>query len=190
MRWGNGCRVRGSGFRVSPWGGAAFDYVRKRFGGFNRFRGFNGGGAAHKNIEAPRSIDGGDARKWYFRGKGFKRSSRRGIAVFSYRKPSPRGEGAPKGRIGHWRYESERGNAFQAGDVRQSPSADFSKRRCPKVVCKSLVISNPCGLTYVGANPASLRSAAPSRGRGERMRLCDVRLRLWKAAVRSPKFKV
>ena len=48
MRWGNGCRVRGSGFRVSPWGGAAFDYVRKRFGGFNRFRGFNGGGAAHK----------------------------------------------------------------------------------------------------------------------------------------------
>ena len=67
---------------------------------------------------------------------------------------------------------------------------DDETGRCPKVVCKSLVISNPCGLTYVGANPASLRSAAPSRGRGERMRLCDVRLRLWKAAVRSPKFKV
>ena len=67
---------------------------------------------------------------------------------------------------------------------------DDETGRCPKVVCKSLVISNPCGLTYVGANPASLRSAAPSRGRGERMRLCDVRLRLWKAAVRSQKFKV
>ena len=67
---------------------------------------------------------------------------------------------------------------------------DDETGRCPKVVCKSLVISNPCGLTYVGANPASLRSAAPSRGRGERMRLCDVRLRLWKEAVRSPKFKV
>ena len=25
----------------------------------------------------------------------------------SYRQPSPRGEGAPKGRIGHWRYERE-----------------------------------------------------------------------------------
>ena len=39
---------KGSGFGVSPWGGAPFDCVRKRFGGFNRFRGFNGGGAAQK----------------------------------------------------------------------------------------------------------------------------------------------
>ena len=67
---------------------------------------------------------------------------------------------------------------------------DDETGRCPKVVCKSLVISNPCGLTYVGANPASLRSAAPSRGRGERMRLCDVRLRLWKAEVSGQKSKV
>ena len=51
----------------------------------------------------------------------------------SYRKPSPRGEGAPKGRIGHWRYEREWGNAFQAGDLRQQASADFGKRRCAKV---------------------------------------------------------
>ena len=64
--WGLRFRVQGSGFRVSPWGGAPFDYVRNRFGGFNRFRGFNGGGAAHKNMEAPRSIDGGDARRWHF----------------------------------------------------------------------------------------------------------------------------
>ena len=25
--------------------------------------------------------------------------------------PSPRGEGAPKGRIGHWRYERQMGKA-------------------------------------------------------------------------------
>ena len=31
----------------------------------------------------------------------------------SYRQPSPRGEGAPKGRIGHRRYERERGKASQ-----------------------------------------------------------------------------
>ena len=52
-------------FRVSPWGVPPFDYRRKRFGGFNRFRGVGGGGAAHKNMEAPRSINSGDARKRY-----------------------------------------------------------------------------------------------------------------------------
>ena len=153
------------------------------------------------------------------------------MTVFPYRQPSPRGEGAPKGRIGHRRYERGWRNASQVDDLRKHPihrsavplpqwgrqigggfaeiddevaavlafvishttflaAQDDETGRCPKVVCKSLVISNPCGLTYVGANPASLRSAAPSRGRGERMRLSDVRLRLWKAAVRSPKFKV
>ena len=188
MRWGNGCRVRGSGLARGV--GRPLITCERGSAGLTGSEGSMGGGAAHKNIEAPRSIDGSDARKWYLGGKGFKRSSRRGIAVFSYRKPSPRGEGAQKGRIGHWRYESERGNAFQAGDVRQSPSADFSKRRCPKVVCNSLVIPIPCGLTYVGANPASLRLAAPSRGRGERMRLSDVRLRLWKAEVSGQKSKV
>ncbi len=39
--------------------------------------------------------------------------------------PSPRGEGAPQGRIGHRRYESVRRNAYQAGDLRQQPSACF-----------------------------------------------------------------
>ncbi|MBD9031766.1 MAG: hypothetical protein EGR19_06150 [Dialister sp.] len=37
--------------------------------------------------------------------------------VFSYRQPSPRGEGAPQGRIGHWRYEREREGVSQAGDL-------------------------------------------------------------------------
>ena len=31
-------------FRVSPWGAPSFDYMRKRFSGFNRFRGFKKGG--------------------------------------------------------------------------------------------------------------------------------------------------
>ena len=32
--------------------------------------------------------------------------------------PSPRGEGAPKGRIGYWRYERERERESQADDLR------------------------------------------------------------------------
>ena len=35
--------------------------------------------------------------------------------------PSPRGEGAPKGRIGHWRNERERGGSSQVGDIREHP---------------------------------------------------------------------
>ena len=50
-------RVQGSGFGVSPSGVVPFDYVQKRFSGFNRFRRFNGGGAAHKNMEAPRRFE-------------------------------------------------------------------------------------------------------------------------------------
>ena len=46
--------VYGSGFRVSLWGAPFFDYMLKRFSGFN---GFNGGGAAHKNMEAPRRFE-------------------------------------------------------------------------------------------------------------------------------------
>ena len=34
------------------------DCLRKRGSGFYWFRGFSGGGAAHKNIEAPQSMDG------------------------------------------------------------------------------------------------------------------------------------
>ena len=58
------------GLGVSPWVEVPFDYVRKRFSGFNRFNrfsgfsGFNGGGAAHKK-EAPQSINNGDAMSWH-----------------------------------------------------------------------------------------------------------------------------
>ena len=45
------------GGQVSPWGVLSFDYVRKRFSGFNRFRREGGGGAAHKNMEAPRRFE-------------------------------------------------------------------------------------------------------------------------------------
>ena len=45
------------------------------------------------------------------------------MTVFPYRQPSPRGEGAPKGRIGHRRYERGWKNASQAGDLRKHPSA-------------------------------------------------------------------
>ena len=32
-----------------------------------------------------------------------------------------KGEGAPKGRIGYWRYERERGGSSQVGDIREHP---------------------------------------------------------------------
>uniref|UniRef100_UPI003FEE0F41 hypothetical protein n=1 Tax=Dialister sp. TaxID=1955814 RepID=UPI003FEE0F41 len=67
-------------------------------------------------------------------GSGFKvQGSRGGFAAFFLEdgilvsQPSPLGEGAPQGRIGHRRYESARGNVFQAGDLRQHPSACFCK---------------------------------------------------------------
>ena len=45
------------------------------------------------------------------------------LTVFPYRQPSPRGEGAPKGRIGHRRYEREWEGASQVDDLRKHPSA-------------------------------------------------------------------
>ena len=44
------------------------------------------------------------------------------LTVFPYRQPSPRWEGAPKGRIGHWRHEREREGASQIDDLRKHPS--------------------------------------------------------------------
>ena len=58
--------------------------------------------------------------------------------------PSPRGEGAPKGRIGYWRYERERGGSSQVGDIREHLSADFFiKGRYQVAVLKALVPSSP-----------------------------------------------
>ena len=43
--------------------------------------------------------------------------------AFPDTKPSPRGEGAPKGRIGQERYERERGRSSQVRRLREYPSA-------------------------------------------------------------------
>ena len=67
------------------------------------------------------------------------------MTVFPYRQPSPRGEGAPKGRIGHRRYERRVGRSVSSRRFMKAP-----ERRKKE------------------ANPASLRSAAPSKGRGSR----------------------
>ena len=67
--------------------------------------------AAAQKIMKRREYIWGDARKSYE------------MTLFSYRQPSPRGEGAPKGRIGHKRYEKEWERASQADDLRKNPSA-------------------------------------------------------------------
>ena len=67
--------------------------------------------------------------------------------------PSPLGEGAPQGRIGHWRYESARGNAYQAGDLRQHPRACFCKWRCPKMAFKSPVTNHARLLIHSDYSP-------------------------------------
>ena len=106
------------------------------------------------------------------------------------RSPFPNGEGKSVTASPRSRAQVAAVLAFVISHTTFLAAQDDETGRCPNVVCKSLVISNPCGLTYVGANPASLRLAAPSRERGERMRFCDVRLRLWKAAVSGQKSKV
>ena len=45
------------GMGVSPWGASPLDGGMKEGSGFYGFSGFNGVGAAHKNIEAPRVFD-------------------------------------------------------------------------------------------------------------------------------------
>ena len=89
------------------------------------------------------------------------------------RSPFPNGEGKSVAASPRSRAQVAAVLAFVISSATFLAAQDDETGRCPKVVYKSLVISNPCGLTYVGANSASLRSAAPSRGRGERMRLCD-----------------
>ena len=44
------------GMGVSPWGASPLDGGMKEGSEFYGFSGFNGVGAAHKNIEAPRSF--------------------------------------------------------------------------------------------------------------------------------------
>ena len=103
----------------------------------------------------------------------------------SYRQPSPLGEGAPQGRIGHKRYEREWEKSVSSALLTKAPyppltrspfpdgeglggatlRVDFYKGRCLKVV--GIAIWGNAFPTYGEANPVSLRSTAPSRGRGE-----------------------
>ncbi len=92
------------------------------------------------------------------------RSSRRcGDSGIPETKPSPRGEGAPKGRIGQKRYEKERGNASQVRRLREYPIHRWRGPPSPMGKAKRRRLRRK-----KKANPASLRSAAPSKGRGSR----------------------
>ena len=74
-----------------------------------------GGGIAHspyRHFERKREI--------FFRSRSSRRCEDSGIFVSQ---PSPRGEGAPKGRIGQKRYEKERGRSSQVRRLREHPSA-------------------------------------------------------------------
>ena len=101
----------------------------------------------------------------------------------SYRQPSPRGEGAPKGRIGHRRYERERGECVSSTSFMRAPypplcgppspcreglggatlRVDFCKRRCPKVAFKSPVTSHQSLFSHL--NPASKMCYTVRNGR-------------------------
>ena len=50
------------------------------------------------------------------------------MTVFLYRQPSPRGEGAPKGRIGHWRYEREWGKRLECVAYESNRAPTFKLR--------------------------------------------------------------
>ena len=53
------------------------------------------------------------------------------VSPSPYQKPSPRGEGAPKGRIGYWRYESERGKRIKQAENENTafPVSSFRAKR-------------------------------------------------------------
>ena len=74
---------------------STMDTGRKKFCRFHGFR-VQGSGLWWR---LRRKYIWGDARRSYE------------LLLCSYRQPSPRGEGAPKGRIGHQRYARERANA-------------------------------------------------------------------------------
>ena len=97
-------------------------------------------------------------REIFFRSRSSRRCEDSGIFVSQ---PSPQGEGAPKGRIGQERYERERGRSSQVRRLREYPIHRWRGPPSPRGKAKRR------RLRYKKkANPASLRSAAPSKGRG------------------------
>ena len=99
-------------------------------------------------------------REIFFRSRSSRRCEDSGISVSQ---PSPQGEGAPKGRIGQKRYERERGRPSQVRRLRQYPIHRWRGPPSPRGKAKRRRLRRK-----KKANPASLRSAAPSRGRGSR----------------------
>ena len=116
------------------------DCLRKRFNRFNRFYRFSGGGAAHKNIEAPRSIHNGDAQRLAFQS----------LATHPCFQTSNGMKKSGKMRLKQAINES---TLSTAGAV---PLPQWGRQRGGGFAAKN------------EANPASLRSAAPSKGRGSR----------------------
>ena len=53
------------------------------------------------------------------------------MTVSSYRQPSPRGEGAPKGRIGHRRHERERGKSVSSRRFMKAPYPPLTRSPFP-----------------------------------------------------------
>ena len=98
-----------------------------------------------------------------------------GDSGISVSQPSPRGEGAPKGRIGQERYERERGRSSQVGDIDERgivSSTPLTKAPYPPLARSPFPDGEgkeeAASPQVKEANPASLRSAAPSKGRGSR----------------------
>ena len=99
-------------------------------------------------------------REIFFRSRSSRRCEDSGIFVSQ---PSPQGEGAPKGRIGQERDERERGDRLKCAVYGSTlstadavPLPQRGRQRGGGSAAKNK------------ATPASLRSAAPSKGRGSR----------------------
>ena len=110
-------------------------------------------------------------------------SSRRKMRVSPppHPKPSPRGEGAPKGRIGHWRYESERGKrlkqaenentAFPVSSFRAKREiflAHWSDKRCGRAVNTVLHRTWNDGLPHMYCFPACKKDPSAALGMTKR----------------------
>ena len=105
------------------------DCLRKRFNRFYRFYRFSGGGAAHKNIEAPRSIHNVDARRLAFQSlathpcfqtsNGMKKSGKMRLKQAINESTLSTAGAVPLPRWGRLRYES---NAIP--EIKPSPRGE------------------------------------------------------------------
>ena len=116
------------------------DCLRKRF---NRFYRFSGGGAAHKNIEAPRSIHNGDARRLAFQSlathscfqtsNGMKKRENASQAGDKRKHPIHRWRGppSPMGKAAIRGYRFSRYNAFPKGEGKEEAASPPKMKPTP-----------------------------------------------------------